>query len=330
MYNSEDQTSGSYDPSHTSGKELSEAIESLPEILNRKANLEAHTNILQAVMKKIASREVPTYFEVEQSILNAGRMVDKSAVISLLKDSSKGKLYDKARLLLLVVVSGDANVNSKLVSEEYDQAFIAGCQGLPESNAGDATSVKEEIDNVLSAAAFLRRLQSLQSPIQQRFGGNSSQSSTSNAIISSLLNTAQSKATSLMAKATSFFTKFNPMFITRIVDLLSDGKACVEDETYTYFDTTMAITSNSSNPNAAETVRLGMKYSEVIVFVVGGGCYSEYFNLQELLKVKQQSASSANSTSIGLRNIIYGSSELTSGDKFLKQVEKLASMSSTK
>jgi len=46
------------------GKDLSEAIESLPDILNRKANLEAHTNILQAVMKKVAAREVPTYFEV--------------------------------------------------------------------------------------------------------------------------------------------------------------------------------------------------------------------------------------------------------------------------
>jgi hypothetical protein len=35
------------------GKNLSEALESLPEILAKKMNLEAHTNILQAVMKKI-------------------------------------------------------------------------------------------------------------------------------------------------------------------------------------------------------------------------------------------------------------------------------------
>ena len=32
----------------TSGRDLSEAIESLPDILSKKANLEAHTNILQA------------------------------------------------------------------------------------------------------------------------------------------------------------------------------------------------------------------------------------------------------------------------------------------
>lgn len=44
------------------GKDLSEAIESLPEILQKKTNLEAHTNILHAVMKKIAQREVCFFF----------------------------------------------------------------------------------------------------------------------------------------------------------------------------------------------------------------------------------------------------------------------------
>ena len=79
------------------GKDLSEAIESLPDLLARKANLEAHTNILQAVMKRVAARDVPTYFEVEQSILTTGR-VDKNSIIALLKDGVKGTVEDKARL----------------------------------------------------------------------------------------------------------------------------------------------------------------------------------------------------------------------------------------
>ena len=56
------------------GKDLSEAIESLPELLARKANLEAHTNILQAVMRQVASRDVPTYYDVEQTILTTGQV----------------------------------------------------------------------------------------------------------------------------------------------------------------------------------------------------------------------------------------------------------------
>jgi hypothetical protein len=56
---------------------------------------------LQAVMKRVAARDVPTYFEVEQSILTTGR-VDKTPVLALLKDGVKGTIEDKARLLLIV------------------------------------------------------------------------------------------------------------------------------------------------------------------------------------------------------------------------------------
>jgi hypothetical protein len=84
-------------------------------------NLETHTNILHAVMKKVAQREVPSkiihllvgcregsrpnltpghfssaFFELEQNILTAGgRVTDRAAAISLLKDGTKGNLADK-------------------------------------------------------------------------------------------------------------------------------------------------------------------------------------------------------------------------------------------
>lgn len=98
------------------GRDLMGAIESLPEILAKKMNLEAHTNILHAVMKQIASREVPTYFELEQSILTSGgRIADsRSAIVGLLKDGSKGRLEDKARLLALLAISGDPNATNKV------------------------------------------------------------------------------------------------------------------------------------------------------------------------------------------------------------------------
>jgi hypothetical protein len=44
-------TVASSDPSD--GRDLSEAIESLPEIILKKANLEAHTNILQVLLSSI-------------------------------------------------------------------------------------------------------------------------------------------------------------------------------------------------------------------------------------------------------------------------------------
>ena len=69
----------------SNGKDLSDAIESLPEILSKKANLEAHTNVLQAVMKNIAAREVPTFFETEQAMLTAGRVTGELVGCWLIK-----------------------------------------------------------------------------------------------------------------------------------------------------------------------------------------------------------------------------------------------------
>jgi len=61
---------------------------------------------------------------------------------------------------------------------------------------------------------------------------------------------------------------------------------------------------------------------------MGGGCYSEYFNLQEslILKIKQgQGQSHLQTGGNKLRSVIYGCSELSSGDKFLTQLQALAS-----
>jgi sec1 family domain-containing protein 1 len=72
------------------GRDLSEAIESLPELLHRKALLDAHTTVMQNVMRQVAAREIPTFFELEQSMLSGGaRAVDKAAVLALLRDASK-------------------------------------------------------------------------------------------------------------------------------------------------------------------------------------------------------------------------------------------------
>lgn len=303
------------------GKDLSEAIESLPEILLKKANLETHTNIMQALMKKIASREIPTYFELEQSILSSGggKTIDRAAVISLLKDGTKGNIYDKGRLLAIVAASSDPSTLTKANNDEYDQAFTQGCQAITASNpSGSTTSSStgtapsnDEIQKILAAVAFIRRLLTLQSSPMLRGGfGSGGSSSSSNAILSSFLTTAQSRATSLIAKAASFFTKFTPYLITRIVHNLADGRGGNEDESYVYLDPKQT----GSVPTAPPP---GQKYSEVIVFVLGGGCYSEYYNLQESLKEK------AGSSGGYPRHILYGCTDLVSGDEFIRQIESI-------
>ena len=270
-------------------KELNSAIESLPELLARKANLEAHTNILQATMKHIAAREVPTYFDIEQSILSAGRVNDKAAVLGLLRDGSKGTLLDKARLLVVV-----AALASSERAEDYDAAFTAGCTAM------NPAATPKQIEEALNAVKFIRRLIALQNPISQRL--SAMKSSQIHVGLSSIISSAHLGASSLMAKAALLFAKFTPFYITRVVDNLAEGRPCTEDDSFCTID-----------PRSPDSIpEKGVRYSEVIVFVLGGGTYGEYDNLQELLKQKASGGA--------LRSIAYGCSELTSGDEFFNQL----------
>lgn len=289
------------------GKDLSEAIEVLPELLKRKANLEAHTNILQAVMKRIAAREVPTFFELEQAIqAGNGRIPDHPALLALLRDGSKGLLHDKARLLLLASLATDAA--TKTVADELETAFLQGCAVMP------TPPPREQLDKVIASAAFARRLQALQSPLSG-LGG----SQTPAASLTSFLTSAQNRASSLMAKAAAFFAKFSPYYVTRVVDNLSDGRPCIEEDTFTFLDP--RVKQGDTDSSSLTPLRgPGARYSDVIVFVVGGGCYGEYYNLQDLVKSKSGAATAA------LKNIIYGCSDLVDGDAFVEQLGKLAAM----
>jgi hypothetical protein len=215
---------------------------------------------------------------------------------------------------LLAVTTDGAN---KSLCEEYDAAFSQGCAAIP-----SAPPSKEEIDRALAGVAFLRRLVSLQSSSLSKLGGGAS-SSNSNAILSSFLTSAQSRATSLIAKAASFFTKFTPFYFTRVVDNLAEGRSCQEDDTYCYFDPRGGAGGRgggvgSGSGSSGDSSNGSPKYSEVIVFVVGGGCYSEFCNLQELVKDKAASGGA-------LKHVIYGCTDLLSGDGFLEQLQKLGS-----
>ena len=89
---------------------------------------------------------------------------------------------------------------------------------------------------------------------------------------------------------------------------MAEGRSCPEDDSFLYLDPRGSIGGGGGGR--------GEKYSEVIVFVLGGGCYSEFFNLQELLRDKAAGGGA-------LRSITYGCSELLSGDGFIDQLQRM-------
>lgn len=305
--------------SQSSATSLSEAITSLPEILAKKANLEAHANILQAIMNVVAARDIPTFFELEQTILQSSGSIDKAAVISLLREGTKGTVDDRGRLLAFVVLmiqSTDKSATVNALIDEYIAAFNEGCSAQPSNDASaTATPTSDQSSKIISAIAFLRKLQKLQSPMggYGSHGGNEGKSA---AFINNILTHAtRYAANSIMMLAGSTFT---PLPFTRVVDNLAEGRSCPEDESYCYLDPRLP-----ANQQGQSRV-LGQKYGEVVVFVVGGGCLMEHQNLQDLLQQKRASASSTTGgMGTVLRNVMYGGSEVYSSEGFLKQLYQL-------
>ena len=281
------------------GADLNDAISNLPDILAKKANLEAHTNILQGVMTEVAARDLSTFFQVEQDMLQSGGNADPAVALELLADSTKGTIADKSRLLAIALLC-----QTKLTKESENELmtkFREGCQGKSE----------EEVEDALKSISFLMKLHKLQGPMSGLSGMKSGKGGSS--AISLLLNTGINMANHTMAKAAALFSKFAPLHVTQVVDSLAEGKACPENESYLCLDP-------KSKAHDMTDLR-DHQYAEAIVFMIGGGCYTEYFNLQELVNQTKSSQSQKS-----LRNIIYGGSELLTCEEFLGQLNTLGKL----
>ena len=100
--------------------------------------------------------------------------------------------------------------------------------------------------------------------------------------------------------------------MTRVVDNLCTFKANSEDETFLYLDPRVRGVDPS-------TLKGRAPYREVLVFMIGGGCYAEFQNLQEYSRLQPASAP---------RNVIYGCTELLNSEGFLAQLSELGRRSS--
>ena len=97
--------------------------------------------------------------------------------------------------------------------------------------------------------------------------------------------------------------------ITKVVDALMDMKAYLDVEDFLYFDPKVPRRSEGrAIPKSKAT------FQDAVVFMVGGGNYMEYQNLQEYAQKMK-------------RNIVYGVTELTNAQQFLRQLNELGEKS---
>lgn len=298
--------------------DLATAVDSLPALLDRKKQLEVHTSILQAVMGQVASRDVPQFFELE-STLASGSQNDaaKKDVLELVTDPSKGNVQDKIRLVLVYCLATTAKTSDvEEVAEAMKMALET--KGTTGTTGGGqhGTLDKDERNKLamgLRAIAYVKQLRSMNMMIPMSTESVSAPSSAGEgAMLTSFMKSGMSQATGFLAKASEkvggmMAGKIHKHQLTIVVEHLCDQKPGTEDDSYLYLDPKVKGDVN------VQQLRLSAARApvrQVIAFVIGGGCYAEYQNLQ---MVGQE----------GRRSVCYGSTELLDPCKFLGQLGQL-------
>jgi len=311
--------------------ELATAVESLPILLERKKKLEVHTSILQAAMNEVAARDVPQFYELEIALATGTYKNDsakaKKDVMELVSDTTKGNVDDKVRLVIVYALSkvkiSDIDEVAQAMKESLEtkgSTVTSGAEGgggaSGSSGATHGTLTKEDrarLDMGLRAIDYMKKLRSMNmigtvSEMMQTevSGGNASSSD----YLSSFMARATTQATGLLAKATdklgTMLGKIHKHRATLVVENICEMRPNTEDDEYLYLDP--RVKGDVDVATLRHATRAPVR--EVIAFMIGGGCYSEYQNLQMVADER--------------RNVTYGSTEIVDPCSFLKLLAKLA------
>jgi sec1 family domain-containing protein 1 len=299
----------------SSATDLATAVDSLPALLDRKKQLEMHTSILQAVMNQVAARDVPQFFELETSLASGTYKNDadraKADILQLASDPAKGNLEDKLRLVVVYILTTNAK------TADVDEVTAAVQQSMDSLGEDGKPRLdkqgRQSLEVGIKAIGYLKQLRSMHMlPLSTALQEIESESKiTSGSVLTSVFNKATSQATGLLAKAadkvSSMLGKIHKHYATRVVENLCEMQPGSEDDDFLYLDPRVK--------GDVDVQKLRMMnrspVREVTAFVIGGGCYSEYQNLQMVVNER--------------RTISYGSTEVVNAAEFLAQLGKLGS-----
>jgi len=239
--------------------------------------MDIHTNVALKLLEHIQKRGLDNYFQLEESITTADKQLDKKDILALIQNPESGTEIDKLRLFLIYYLSNQNMQRSDV--EVFEKA-------LQEAGAD------------ISAISYVKKIKAFNEGVRQALNPVPK----SPAAKGSFSSLASLFATALQTTVKCLMPERKELYVTRIVDAISELKPILGVENYLYID-----------PLLKGRILVPKKSQKIIIFIVGSGSYLEYQNLQDYAKVN----------TVSPKQIIYGSTEIINAADFLKQLVEL-------
>lgn len=235
---------------------ITSAVNSLPQLLEKKRLIDMHTTIATAILNLIKQRKFDTFFEFEEKILSKAN-IDKG-LSEILTDPEIGTPEDKMRLFIIYFICAP-NISEAEYSKYQAILEAAGCDLMP--------------------LTYIKRWKSF----TKMSSGTNQYEGAGTKTVNMFSKLVSQGSSFVMEGVKNLVVKRHNLPVTRIVDHLIDFKNSPEMEEYHYLD--------PKQLKLTEIPRNRSPFQDAFIFVIGGGSYTEYQNLVDYAKQKTTSGS---------------------------------------
>lgn len=300
----------------TDTQHIQDAIKLLPELTFRKNIIDLHMTVLSDLIKELDSKNLDSFFEIEQNLNDP--KIQKQFLELLSSNAKENNSLDKLRTYIILYLSCD----------------------LPKSFCDTCESQLSKLDIDLSALQYIKKVKEFTKLSEMQLSTSSNTNSNSHiqnkgALFSNLssklinLTDGSSKLSegfgSLVSGIKNLLPEKSNLPVTNIVESImnpnqANANSLKLTDDYVYYDPSITRGAHSKQPKRKT-------YSEGMVFIVGGGNYAEYSNLQDWCNewnIKQGVNSGSVGGSSAAKMVCYGSTDIITAKDFIEECGKLA------